>query len=113
MSVSNYAENVALDALTMTYCKVHIGDPGEAGTSNAAGNTTRAAITMGAASSGTRTASALPAWPSVSTSETYSHVSLWDHATAGNCIWTGAMAASVAVTAGDNFDLTALTVSLD
>ena len=45
--------------------------------------------------------------------ETYSHWSLWDASTSGNCLWTGALSSSAAVTAGDTFQITSLTLSLD
>jgi hypothetical protein len=38
---------------------------------------------------------------------------LWDNSTAGNCLWTGALASSSSVTAGDTFQITSLTLSLD
>jgi hypothetical protein len=122
MSLSNYSENRLLDAAlgvatatapAAVYVKLHIGDPGEDGTANPAGNTTRQAITFAAASGGTSTSSSQPSWTSVSTSETYSHVSLWDSLTVGNCIGSGALAASKAVIAGDTFQLTSVTVTLD
>jgi hypothetical protein len=38
---------------------------------------------------------------------------MWDASTAGNCLWTGALSSSAAVTAGDTFQITSLTLSLD
>jgi hypothetical protein len=124
VSASNYLENKLLDhcldvaaytAPTAVYVKLHIGDPGEAGTDNAAGETDRMAATFGSASSGSATTSADITWTSVSTSETYSHVSIWDSDTAGNCLFVGALTASKAVVAGDNFKISAgsLTVTCD
>ncbi len=123
MSISNYAEDAILNAIfnnaslakSARYAKLHIGDPGEAGTSNAAGETTRKSITGAAASSGTFTSVNDLAWTNVSTSETYSHISLWDDPTAGNCLWTGALTASKAVNSGDSFTIPtgSLTVSVD
>ena len=60
MSYSNYLENAINDAVcnntslavATVYVKLHIGDPGEAGTSNAAGETTRKAASFGASASG-------------------------------------------------------------
>jgi hypothetical protein len=51
----------------------------------------------------------------VAGTETYSHISIWDDPTAGNCLWTGALTASKAVNAGDTFTIAtgSLTVSLD
>ncbi len=95
--------------------KLHLGDPGEAGTGNPAGETTRKAVTFGASSSGTATSDSAAEWTNVSDSETYSHVSLWDDITAGNHLWYGALTAGVAVTAADNFTIAIgdLTVSLE
>lgn len=121
MSMSDYLENAVANALrgggngtsytapAAVYAKLHTGDPGEAGTSNAAGETTRKEVQFGAASGGVISLSNSPSWTNVSTSETYSHVSLWDSSTAGNCLGSGALSSSVAVTAGDTFNLTGLT----
>lgn len=122
MSISNYAENKILDHVTgeaawtmptTVYVKLHTGDPGEAATSNAATETTRKAASWSAASSGSIATNATIEWTNVSTTETYSHWSLWDASTAGNALWTGALSASAAVTAGDTFQITSLTLSLD
>lgn len=122
MSISNYAENKILDHLTGTtswtapsavYIKLHTGDPGEDGTSNAATETTREEATFSAASSGSIATDATVEWTNVSTSETYSHWSAWDNASAGNCLWTGSLSSSASVTAGDTFQITSLTLTLD
>lgn len=120
MSISNYLENAYLDTLRNTslavsavYVKLHTGDPGEAGTSNAATETTRKLISFSAASSGSMASSATVEWTNVSTTETYSHWSLWDSLTTGNCLWSGALSSSAAVTAGDTFQITSLTLTLD
>lgn len=121
MGMSTYLQNAVGNALrgggngtsftapAAVYVKLHIGDPGLAGTANAAGNTTRQAITFGAASSGFITLSNTPTWTNVSTTETYSHVSLWDDVSAGNNLASAALAASKAVTAGDTFEIVATT----
>lgn len=123
MSVSNYAENAILDAVfnntslavAQPYVKLHTGDPGETGTANAAGETTRKALSVGAASGGVVTSDADLTWTNVAASETISHVSVWDAASGGNCLWTGPLTVSKSVTAGDTFQILsgALTVSLD
>lgn len=120
MSISNYAENKLLDTLrnvsfvvTTCYIKLHTGDPGEDGTTNAATNATRQSVSFSAASGGSMASSATVTWTSVSTTETYSHWSIWDASTAGNCLWTGALSSSAAVTAGDTFQITSLTLTLD
>ena len=110
-AMSDYLENALLDHVlrntaytspTTVYVKLHTGAPGEAGTANAAGETTRVAATFGAASGGTISNSAAIQWSSVSTTETYSHISIWDHLTAGNCLLVGALSSSKAVTSGED-----------
>lgn len=122
MSISNYAELKILEHATgktswtmptTLYVKLHTGDPGEDGTANAAANTSRQSAAWATASSGSIATSATISWTNVSTTETYSHWTLWDNATAGNCIWTGALSTSASVTAGDTFQITSLTLSLD
>ena len=111
--LSDYAEpkvldvlfnNTAFGSVANVYMKLHIGDPGDAGTSNAAGNTTRQEVTFAAASAGTISNDAQIQWTNVSTSEDYTHFSLWDNATAGNCLFTGTITAN-AVVAGDTFTI--------
>lgn len=124
MSLANYLEDKLLDLVfnatsyagqATVYVQLHTADPTDAGTTAVAGETTREAATFGASSSGTVTSDADILWSSVSTTETYTHISIWDASTAGNCLWTGALTASKAVTAGDDFKIASgsLTVSLD
>jgi len=122
MSISNYAELKILEHTTgktawtiptNVYVKLHTADPGEAGTTAAATETTRKVAAWATAASGAIATSATIEWTNVSTTETYSHWSLWDASTAGNCLWTGALASSAAVTAGDTFQITSLTLTLD
>lgn len=124
MSISNYAELKILDHTTgrsswtapsAVYLKLHTDDAGEDGTSFPATNTSRQAVTFSAASSGSIASNATVTWTNVSTTETYSHWSLWDSAgpTGGNCLWTGALSSSASVVAGDTFQITSLTLSLD
>jgi hypothetical protein len=89
------------------YVKLHIGDPGSAGANNAAGNTTRQQATFSAASGGAITNSADVVWTNVSTSETYSHVSLWTASSGGTYLGNAALASSQAVVAGNNFRIVA------
>lgn len=104
----NYTAPVAF------YVKLHTGDPGAAGTSNAATNTTRQAGTFASASSGSSASNADVAWTNVSTTETYSHVSFWDASSAGNFIGSSALSSSRSVVAGDDFTIPSgsLTLSL-
>lgn len=110
---SDYAEpkildvlfnNTAFGSVANVYVKLHTGDPGDAGTSNAATETTRKEATFAAASGGTITTDAAITWTNVAGSEDFTHFSLWDHLTAGNCLFTGTITAN-AVTAGDTFTI--------
>lgn len=105
--ILNLIRGTNATAPTATYVKLHTGDPGSAGTSNASANTTRVVITHAAPSGGaiaiTGTA---PSWASwASGSETLSHVSYWDASTAGNVLWSAALSSSKAMTNGDTFTL--------
>lgn len=113
MSYSDYLEDKINDAVcnnvalqvAQSYLKLHTGDPGEAGTANAAGETTRHAASFGASASGTATSDADVTWTNVSTAETYTHVSMWDASSAGNCLGSGALTASKTVAVGDTFNI--------
>jgi hypothetical protein len=123
MSIANYAELKVLDAIfnntsfvvAQPYVKLHLSDPGEDCTGGPAVETTRKALSVAAAASGAVVSDADLTWTSVSTTETYSHVSIWDASTGGNPLWSGALTTPKAVTAGDTFTIPSgsLTVSLD
>ena len=122
MSISNYAELKILEHTTgktawtiptNVYIKLHTADAGEAGTSSAASETTRKVAAWATAASGSIATSATLEWTNVAATETYTHWSMWDDVSAGNCLWTGALSSSAAVTAGDTFQITSLTLSLD
>lgn len=88
------------------WVKLHTGDPGSAGTSNAAGETDRTQATFGSVASGAAIANTVAiAWTAVSTSETYSHVSLWSASAAGTFLGSAALTQSKTVNAGDNFSI--------
>jgi hypothetical protein len=112
---SSTAGNAALDDLGATYSwvKLHVGDPGAAGTANPANETDRIQATWGSASSGAMTTSAQLQWTSVSGTEDYTHFSVWTASTNGTFGFSGTITAN-AVTAGDTFTIAAgdLDVSL-
>lgn len=88
------------------YVQLHTGDPGAAGTANASAETERKEVTFAAPSAGSSTASAV-SWASWDAGdETISHCSVWDAATDGNFIQSGALAASKDVENGDTLNLT-------
>ena len=116
-ALTNYAENALLDHLlgtsamtspTNVYVKLHTGDPGEDATANAATETTRVITgAMSAASGGSSDNDAVITFSAVSTTETITHISIWDAITGGNPLLKGALDSPVALTAGDDFELPA------
>lgn len=92
------------------FCKLHTGDPGSAATANASAVTTRNAVTWNAASSGSMTLSALSTY-SMTTTETITHVSLWDASTGGAFLQSAALTASVPVINGSTLSFSSLSLS--
>lgn len=86
------------------WVKLHLGDPGSAGTSNPAVETTRKQATFGSAASSRAISNTVAnEWPLVSTTETYTHVSLWDAGAGGNFLGRDDLSSPAAVDAGDTF----------
>jgi uncharacterized membrane protein YgdD (TMEM256/DUF423 family) len=119
--VSSYLANAWLDAVgnataysaSTVYVKLHIGDPGANGTSNAATETTRKAASFAAASAGSMASDAAITWTNIAGSQDATHFTAWDSLTTGNFLFSGTITAN-AYTAGDTFTISsgALTVSL-
>lgn len=109
MSLSDWAENAVLDALfnntslavAANYVKLHTGDPGEDGTANAAGHTTRVAVSFGPAASGAVSNDAAVSFTSLTAAETITHISIWSASTGGNCLGSGALSVAKTVAIGD------------
>ncbi len=101
--------------VTTMYVKLHIGDPGVAGTSNPATETTRNAATFGVASAttGVVTNDGAVTWTNIAGSQDATHFSVWDDPTAGNFLWSGVIVAN-AFTAGDTytFDIGSFSLAL-
>jgi len=110
--LSAYLCNSWLDALgnntsyavTQVYVKLHVGDPGSLGLSNAATETTRKAISFGSAASGVLTSDAAVTWTNISGSQDATHFTCWDAVTGGNFLFSGTITAN-AYTAGDTFTI--------
>jgi hypothetical protein len=104
----------AFTAPAGTYVKLHTGDPGASGTANAAaGDTTRKQVTWAAASGGSKGMTSMSGvWTNGGTSETVSHISLWDASTAGNFLDSIALTASKAWASGDTITLGSLSLAL-
>lgn len=102
-----YCRNVAYTQPAAFWVKLHLGDPGSAGSTSPAANTTRQQATFSAASGGSITTSADLVWTSVPNAETYSHVSFWDASTAGTFLGSDDLAVARTVAIGDTFTISA------
>jgi hypothetical protein len=119
--ISSYLANAWLNALgnatsfsvTTPYVKLHVGDPGAAGTSNAATETTRKSVSFAAASNGALASDADVSWTNIAGSQDATHFTAWDNETAGNFLFSGTITGN-AYTAGDTYTISSagLTVSL-
>jgi hypothetical protein len=119
--ISAYLANAWLDALgnatsfsvTTAYVKLHVGDPGANGTSNAATETTRKSVSFAAASNGALASDADVSWTNIAGSQDATHFTAWDNETAGNFLFSGTITGN-AYTAGDTYTISSagLTVSL-
>jgi hypothetical protein len=105
---------VALSPPTDLFVKLHTGDPGVNGTANAAvGDATRKALTQAAPSGGSMAISGtFPLWTNGGTSETITHISVHDSATAGECKYTGALGTSQPWVNGNTLTLNVLNISM-
>jgi hypothetical protein len=100
-------------AVAQVYVKLHVGDPGAAGTASPATETTRKAVSFGAASSGALASDADVSWTNIAGSEDANHFTAWDSLTTGNFLFSGTITANP-YDAGDTYTITSgnLTVSL-
>jgi hypothetical protein len=121
VGISATIANAILDSLCRSvnwsdpaafYVKLHTGDPGSAGATSAATETTRKLATFSAAASGAITTTGNLDWTSVAGTETISHVSFWDASSGGNFLGSDALEVSKALTAGDNFQIAAGDIDL-
>jgi hypothetical protein len=112
VNLSATIANAVLDALCRSvtwsepdavWIQLHTGNPGTAGTSNAATETTRKQATFGsAASSGAISNTVALTWTSVAGTEDFTHFSAWSASSDGTFLFSGTVTAN-AVTAGDDF----------
>jgi hypothetical protein len=99
--------------VAQVYVKLHVGDPGAAGTLNPATETTRKAVSFGAASAGALASDADVSWTNIAGSQDASHFTAWDNLTAGNFLFSGTITANP-YDAGDTYTISSgnLTVAL-
>jgi hypothetical protein len=95
------------------WIKLHIGDPGAAGTANAAAETTRKQATFSAASGGAITTSAALTWATYPAAETVSHWSAWDASTGGVFLCSDALNTSRTMAIGDTFEIPIGDIDID
>lgn len=98
--------NATLDAelAAAPWIKLHVGDPGAAGTSNAAVETTRKQAAWTSAAAGSASNSGALSWTNVAGSEQFTHWSRWTASTAGTFYQSGTLSANP-VNAGDGFSI--------
>lgn len=101
-------------AITTAYVSLHTSDPGASGaTGLSAGDGTRKSVSHGAVSGGSMSISGTAGpWTNGGTSETITHVAVWDASTAGNFLYSAALSAGQAWASGNTFTLNGLTVSV-
>ena len=107
----NMLRAVAFTAPAGTFVKLHTADPGVAGATSPSVVTTRNSAVFNAAAGGAITLSTLGAYTMTAT-ETISHISVWDAATAGNFLFSGVLTTAKAVVNTDTLTFTSLSVSL-
>lgn len=115
MSLSNYSENLLLNYLLNAsavtrpaawYAQLHMTDPtdtGAAGTQPAiiTNDYDRKVVAFSTSTAGTSNNTGAVSWTAAATAATYifTHVSIWDALTAGNCLFVGTLAVSETVAA--------------
>lgn len=110
----NGLRGVAFSVSGGTWIGLHTGDPGAAGGSaGSAGSTARSAVTFAAAANGAIALTGTqPTWENGGTSETVTHISVWDAETSGNFLWSAQLASGKAWAEGDTLTLTSCGLSL-
>jgi hypothetical protein len=109
-AILNIYRATNITAPTGMFMKLHVGDPGAAGTTNPSAVTTRNAITWAAPSGGSMALSSVAGY-SMTAAETITHVSFWDSATVGTFWQSAALTASQAVINGSTLNFTSATLS--
>lgn len=107
--------NASSSGWATPYAKLHTNIPGADGTNAASAETTRKAVTFGAASGGSKAATGSPIcqWTNWSAgTETITHISLWSASTAGQFLGSIALTASKVVNNTDTLNITALSLSI-
>jgi hypothetical protein len=110
----NVLRNTGATAIAQPWFKLHTADPGASGANAAAvGDATRKAASYAAPSAGSMSQTGTaPVWTNGGTSETITHISVWDASTAGNFLYSFALSASQAWASGNTFTLSTYSFAL-
>lgn len=109
--ILNWVRGTAPASVPALYAKLHVGDPGANGTANPSVVTARVLVTMNAASGGSITLNTVGGSFAMTATETITHISIHDDATAGNFRWSAAVGTPRNVNNGDTLTLNVLTLS--
>jgi hypothetical protein len=123
-ALTNIGEDLFLNWLLTTgsatrpnqwHVRLHVGNPGEDGTSNPATNAVRQSVVFNSASGGTTTNQGAIQWTNVPAPETYTAISIWNASTGGQPLLYGLLTQPRTVEAGDTFTIPAgsFTVTAD
>lgn len=115
VGLSATTANALLDSITNHYIKLHTGDPGASGSSNASSVTTRPQSTRASASAGSQAQTGTaPAWTSWAgtNNEVVTHISGHSASSAGTFQYSAALTASKTLQTGDTLTLSTLTIAL-
>ena len=122
LSSANFVDKVLNHMLRATastapaanHVQPHSGDPGASGTANTiSGQTSRQSVTFAAPSGGACASSSTPTFASwAGGSVTVSHISVHDSSTSGLFLYSANLTTPKAITNGDTFTLSSLSVSL-
>ena len=104
LGLSAAEANSIINGLDASWIQLHTNDPGAAGTTAVATETTRKQISLATASGGAAVSDADISWTTIAGSEDATHFSLWDASTAGNFLFSGTITAA-AYSAGNTFTI--------
>lgn len=111
-ALANQLLSGTADVHDYAWFKLHVGDPGAAGTSNPATETTRKQVTWGTPSGGAMASVTTDlVWTAIAGSEDATFFSMLDASTAGNVGFTGSVTAN-SYTAGDTLTIPAGSVNV-
>jgi hypothetical protein len=108
-NILNAIGNNTSYVIATPYMQLHTAEPGTAGTTSVATETTRKLVSFGAPAAGAAgfrkiTNDAAITWTAIAGSQDATHFSLWDASTSGNYLGSGTITAA-AYTAGDTYNI--------